>query len=111
MADRVVGTYHMAVCSDCVYWSAYGGSGVDGARVESDNDRTRAWLDMAEAIGAHDLVLGYRDEETGDVCRHEGECYCIESYFSHRDCDLCGQIAGSRWDVVITGFAPSKAGA
>ena len=111
MMASVVGTYDMSVCGDCVYWQAYGGTGIDGTPVESDYIRLLAWQGMAQTIGADDLVLGYKDPETGKHCQHDEECYCHEPYFSHRDCDLCGQIAGNRYDVVVTGFKSSKVGA
>ena len=106
----VVGTYDMSVCGDCVYWAEYRET-VSDIPDHNDGGRIKGWREIAYYLGTNDLVMGSRDVSTGEVCAHDYECYCHEPYFSHRDCDLCGQIAGNRYDVIVTGFKSSKVGA
>lgn len=102
--EAIRDTYTLSVCPDCIMWDTYDGSGMDGARVDSDDIRDKAWNELADAIGAQDMDMSYRDPDTNEPCAHDGECYCRDTHFSRAACELCGQIAGTRYSVIITGF-------
>lgn len=77
-------TYEADLCGNCIVWHF---NADDSGVVPSDPRPMRYW-DEDATVGHYTVELV---EDAGEPVQH----------FSHRDCDGCGAIAGTRYEAVI----------